>query len=40
MIDDKMVIKGKYDRVEGISKQLKERLINKNITKELLDKLI
>lgn len=39
-IDDKMVIKGKYDRVEGISKQLKERLINKNITKELLDKLI
>ena len=39
-IDDKMVIKGQYDRVEGISKQLKERLINKNITKELLDKLI
>ena len=39
-IDDKMVIKGKYDRVEGISTQLKERLINKNITKELLDKLV
>lgn len=36
---DKIVIKGHYERVNGISKQLQERLINKNITNKLLSKL-
>ena len=36
---DKIVIKGHYEKVNGISKQLQERLINKNITNKLLSKL-
>lgn len=38
-IDGKMVIKGYYKKVNGISKPLKERLVNKNITNDLLGKL-
>ena len=38
-IDGKMVIKGHYEKVSGISKNLKERLINKNITNDTLSKL-
>lgn len=39
-IEGKIVIKGYYEKVSGISRQLKERLINKNITSNLLNKLI
>ena len=38
-ISGKIVIKGYYEKVNGISKQLQERLINKNITNELLSRL-
>lgn len=38
--DGKMIIKGHYEKTEGISKQLKERLINKNIPDRLLKDLI
>lgn len=39
-IDGKIKITGNYEKTAGISEQLKERLINKNITTNLLNKLI
>lgn len=39
-IDGKLIIDGKYEKVNGISESLKRRLINKNITDELLKNLL